>query len=187
MTRFSFPFFFWRPGDVLLSGNMPDVCAATRKVKSLHSRHDPLRQLRRNHPQVRQTAAAVTWCPQIHSRQRQLKHFEEGADTEGASPEAEPAGLSPCTLTCVINNKDPHSPGWWLSRAGSWRPPSLALPTADHGLIQGAGSGRSGPGPGSCLTSLRLQGVQGEVTGVAERQTAARAAAAQGWKKSSCF
>ena len=74
----------------------------------------------------------------------------------------------------MINNKDPHSPGWWLSRAGSWRPPSLALPTVDHGLIQGAGSGRSGPGPGSCLTSLRLQGVQGEVTGVAERQNCSK-------------
>ena len=96
MTRFSFPFFFWRPGEVLLSGNMPDVCAATRKVKSLHGRHDPPRRLRRNHPQVRQTAAAVTWRPQIHSRRRQLKHREEGADTEGAGPEAEPAGLSPC-------------------------------------------------------------------------------------------
>lgn len=42
-------------------------------------------------------------------------------------------------------NKNPHSPGRWLSRAGSRRPPSLALPTMDRGRIQGAGSGWSGP------------------------------------------
>ena len=84
----------------------------------------------------------------------------------------------------MIDNKTPHSPGRWLSGAGSLGLPAWPFRpwTVDRGRAQGAGSGRSGPDAGSCLASLRLQGVQGEVTGGAERQTAARAAAAQGWQ-----
>lgn len=49
MGLFSFPFFFWCPGEVLLPGNMPEVWAVTRKVKSLHNRYDPTRPLYWNH------------------------------------------------------------------------------------------------------------------------------------------